>query len=474
MLTTRTIVIFSMATFSGLLLIGALFLFFFVDINGYKTKLEATASKALGVDVKVDGRMKLGFYPALRVALGEVSFRKHGVEVAFVKQVRLGLELIPLLQQAIEVHSVTLKQLRVSIERDASGDLNFDKPETVGENLALQKLTKITLSDASLVYIDKQSGAVFESNDCNLDVKQIRLSGGGYLDLMKQISFTAKLACGEARRNDFVVSDIKVLAKANKGVIDFKPISQRLFGAKGIGGIQADYSGAVPLYHIDYSLPQFQVEKFFKTQATQKVAAGLMDFSVTLSMQGESVAAIRQSAKGQVSLRGENLMVNGTDFDQAFARFESSQQFNLVDAGAFFFAGPVGLMITKGYNVANLLQESKGHSQIRTLVSDWKVEQGVAQAQDVVMATEKNRIALKGGLDFVNEQFDGVTVALVNAKGCVEVKQTIGGSFQNPEVGKPSILTSLAGPAIKLLEKGKNILPDGECAVFYAGSVRPN
>ena len=109
-----------------------------------------------------------------------------------------------------------------------------------------------------------------------------------------------------------------------------------------------------------------------------------MDFSVKLSMQGESVAAMRQSAKGQVSLRGDNLMVNGTDFDQAFARFESSQQFNLVDAGAFFFAGPVGLMITKGYNFANMLQESAGHSQIRTLVSDWKVEHGRAQALDVV------------------------------------------------------------------------------------------
>lgn len=474
MLATRKIVIFSMATFSGLLLIGALFLLFFVDINSYKTKLEATASRALGVEIKVEGRMGLGFYPALRVTLDDVHIRNQGVEVASVKQARLGLELLPLLQQAIEVQSVTLKQPRISIERDGAGNFNFDKPNASGANLALQKLTKITLSDANLVYTDKQFGDVFESSDCSLDVKQIRFSGGEHPDLMKQVSFTAKLACRETRRNDFAVSDIKVSVRANKGVIELKPVSQRLFGARGSGSIQADFSGAVPLYHVDYSLRQFQIEEFFKTQVPQKVATGLMDFSLKLSMQGESAAGIRQSAKGQVSLRGENLMVNGTNFDEAFARFESSQQFNLVDAGAFFFAGPVGLAVTKGYNFANLLQESAGHSRIRTLVSDWKVEHGVAQAQDVAMATEKNRIALQGRLDFVNQQFDDVTVALVNTKGCVEVKQTIGGSFQNPEVGKPSILTSLAGPAIKLLEKGKNILPDGECDVFYAGSVRPN
>ena len=51
------------------------------------------------------------------------------------------------------------------------------------------------------------------------------------------------------------------------------------------------------------------------------------------------------------------------------------------------------------------------------------------------------------------------------------MRQIIAGGFQNPELRKQSILTSLAGPALKLLEKGKNILPDGECDIFYAGSV---
>ena len=33
------------------------------------------------------------------------------------------------------------------------------------------------------------------------------------------------------------------------------------------------------------------------------------------------------------------------------------------------------------------------------------------------MATKENRIALKGGLDFVNRRFKGVTVALIDAQG---------------------------------------------------------
>jgi AsmA protein len=198
-----------------------------------------------------------------------------------------------------------------------------------------------------------------------------------------------------------------------------------------------------------------------------------MDFSANLSMQGKTANEMKQSAEGEVSLRGDNLTLDGSDLDREFARFESSQSFNLVDAGAFFFAGPLGLAVTKGYNFAGIFQGSEGSSTIRTLVSDWKVERGVAQARDVAMATNENRMALTGGLDLVNERFDNVIMALIDTQGCAKVRQKIRGTFQKPVVEKPSVLKSLVGPALKLLKKGRDIFPGGECEVFYAGSVAP-
>jgi hypothetical protein len=50
------------------------------------------------------------------------------------------------------------------------------------------------------------------------------------------------------------------------------------------------------------------------------------------------------------------------------------------------------------------------------------------------------------------------------------VRQRILGTFQNPVVEKPSLLQSLAGPALRLLKKGRDLL-GGQCDVFYAGSV---
>ncbi len=302
---------------------------------------------------------------------------------------------------------------------------------------------------------------------------RLQLSSRESPDRLKNLSFKAELACGKIRTKNVAASDLKFSAEGKNGVFDLKPVTMRVFGAQGSGSIQADFSDAVPRYHAGFSLPQFRIEEFLKTLAPEKVAEGAMDFSANLSMQGKTVNEMRQTMEGPISLRGKNLMLNGSDLDQEFSRFKSSQNFNLVDVGAFFFAGPVGLMVTKGYKFASIFQGSGGSSGIRTLVSDWGVERGVAQAQDVAMATNENRIALKGGLDFVKEQFNDVTIALIDAKGCAKVQQKIRGSFEKPVVEQPNILKSLAGPALGLLKRGRDILTGGECEVFYAGSVAP-
>jgi AsmA-like C-terminal region len=218
-------------------------------------------------------------------------------------------------------------------------------------------------------------------------------------------------------------------------------------------------------------LQQFRIEELLKTQSPETIAAGTMDFSMDLALQGKTAQEMKQSASGEVTLRGENLTLSGHDLDREFSRFESSQNFSLVDLGAYFFAGPVGLAVTKGYDFANLLKGSGGVSPIHTFVSQWKVENGVMHAQDVAMATDKYRMAFLGGLDIANARFVDVTLALVDDKGCAEVAQKIKGPFVKPVVEQPNIFTSIAGPAIKLLKEGRKLLPGGECNVIYTGTV---
>jgi len=457
----------------ALLVLAAAAVLVLFDANAYKPRLEASASAALGMEVKVGGRLGLGLFPGVQVTLDDVRIRNRGTDLATARQARLGIDFLPLLRGQVLFRAIALKHPTISIERDQDGRFNFERSRSAGGTLPTLTLAKVSLSDATLRYADKRSAIEYQALACSLDLRRLRLADGGGADLMKNLSFTAKLACGQIRSPDILLSDLELSASGKSRVFDLKPVTMRVFGGQGSGSIRADFAGAVPAYQVRYTLAQFQIEEFLKALSPQNAAEGLMDFSANLAMQGKTVNEIRQTAEGQISLRGENLTLQGRNLDREFARYESSQNFNLVDVGAFFLAGPVGLVVTKGYNFASIFRGSGGRSEIRTLVSDWKVEHGVAQAQDVAMATNKNRVALRGGLDFVNERFDHVTVALIDAKGCAKVRQKIRGSFHKPVVEKPNILKSLTGPALELLKKGKELLPGGECDVFYAGSVVP-
>ena len=467
------IVLFAVGGLVGLLLLVALALKLFVDVNAFKPRLEAVASGALGMEVRFGGQLEISVFPGLHVTLEDVHIGNRGADVAYAKEARLDIDLLPLLRKEIRIGKVALEDLKISIERDRDGKFNFEQPKAAAGPLPALDLAKASVSGVTLLYSDKQSGGGFEAKACSAEVHRLRLSGRKRSDTIKHLSFTAELACGKIQRNDFAVSDLKLSAGEKNGVLDLKPITMRVFGAKGSGSIQADFSAAVPHYRVRYSLPQFHVDEFFKTLSPNKTAEGAMDFSANLSMQGKTANEIRQTANGEISLRGENLTLNGRDLDQGFARFESSQSFNLVDVGAFFFAGPLGLAVTKGYDFASISKGSGGSSKIRKLVSEWKVERGVAQAQDVAMATNENRIALHGGLDFVNERYDDVTVALIDAEGCAKVRQKIRGPFRKPIVEQPSVLTSLTGPVLRLLKKGRDLFSGAKCEVFYAGSVTP-
>ncbi|MHB1144358.1 MAG: AsmA family protein [Thiobacillus sp.] len=455
----------------GLIVLAAIALFFFLDVNAYKSRIEAAASDITGMEVSIGGRLGIGFFPNPLVTLEDVHIRNRGTEIITAREARIGVDFLALLNKGVRIEKIALEHPGISIERDRNGRFNFEKSEAARRPLPDLNLSKMTFSDGTLRYVDRQSGKGFEAVACSLDASRLQLPDRDRPGIMKKLSLSAEVVCGAVRAREHAASDLKFTVAGQRGVFDIKPLTMRAYSGQGSGNLRADFTGAVPRYHLSYTLSQFHVDAFLKRLSPQNAPEGSADLSANLSMQGKTVRKMKQSMAGQVSLRGRNLILKGRDLDQEFARFESSQTFNLVDVGAFFFAGPVGLAVTKGYNFASILQGSEGRSEIRTLVSDWKVERGVALSRDVAIATNKNRVALQGGLDFVNERFDDVTVALIDDKGCIRAQQTIRGAFRNPVVENPSTLKALTGPVARLLKQVGRLFPGGECEVFYAGSV---
>ena len=123
----RKIALFAAGGLFALLVLAAVALVLFVDVNAHKPRLEAAASDALGMEVRIGGRLGIGFFPGFHVTLGDVRIRNRGLDVASAKEAILGIELLPLLRKKeVRIVKIGMKRPRISIEQDRDGKFNFE------------------------------------------------------------------------------------------------------------------------------------------------------------------------------------------------------------------------------------------------------------------------------------------------------------------------------------------------------------
>jgi len=451
----------------------------FIDLEKYKPDVEKAASEALGMDVRVEGALRVSLFPAFGISLERASVRNRGSDLVSADRVRVGLKLIPLLRQEVRIYELKFIGPRIIIERDDSGTFNFEKPaQTPPEDSVntggMPGLRRAEIFRGQLIYADKRSGSKIDMKDFDLTIRDLSPGKKGIKDFARDISFEGNFRCSELDVGGFRISDIAFPVKAKGGIFDMNPVTLRSFGKKEKGALRVDMTGDVSTVTVHYSASGYDLGRFSENVLQRKYMGGDAGISLNLSAQGKSPAAMKRSLHGDVSLKGEDLQLYSYDLDSLLSKIEESQNFSLIDAGAFLFAGPFGTALTKGYDFAGVYKESRGGmGSIKKLVSAWRIKNGVAEAEDVALSTKKNRIALKGRVDIVNERFDDITMAALDRKGCVRFSQKISGPFKDPHIEKVSMLRSIAGPALSFFEKTKRFLTGGKCEVFYAGSVGP-
>jgi uncharacterized protein involved in outer membrane biogenesis len=454
----------------GLLTIGAAVAVISWGRNS-KAQVQAAASGALGMQVTIGGELKVRVFPGFVMTLQDVRIRNQGSEMAAAKEARLGIELLPLLlHRRIRIPEIVLTHVTLALEQGRDGKFNFEVPSSAGSSRPEVDPTDVALADVSLVYTDKQNGNEWRAESCDMPSGRWQISAAKTADLINSLAITGAASCKQIQTRKLALSDVKFKLDAKQGLFEFRDISMRAYDGRGSGDVHANFTGHVPTYRVHYVLASFRIEEFWKNFSQKKIGAGLMNFSTDLTLSGYTVRELTASSVGEASLRGSNLTLATGDLDGELSRYESTQKFSLIDVGAFLVAGPLGVAVTKGYDFARVLDSTGGSSEIPSLTSEWRIEHGVAFAKDVAMTTTKNRIALKGALDFVNDRFQDVTVALVNKQGCVRVQQTARGPFSQPDVEKPNVLVSTAGPVRTLFKRAKHLL-GGHCTVFYAGSL---
>lgn len=448
---------------------------FRLNINALAPRIEAAVSTALGMDVRIKGKMGITLFPGFSLWMENVNVRNKGLDVAKIEKMRIGLKLIPLARFKIEIIQVGLIKPVFTIVRSTHGMFSLEKPvRTSGEEILA--VNKIFISQGILVYIDETSGEKIEVGDLDLSIKNLFFSGTNSVEPFKNITFTGDIRCKTLKIYDLTLMNLEMSVAGDKGIFDINPVDMNIAGGTGSGSIHVDVTGPSPQYKLICKLNRVRIEELLDLYALNKIPRktieGPIDFSADLTAVGKSANAVKRSLAGDLSLSGQDLMLYNIDIDALIMKYERSQNLNLVDVGAFFLAGPFGPVLTKSYNFTSLYEESQGGKGIiRKIVSDWEVKNGIAQARDVALSSKKQRIAMQGGLNFISERFVDVTIAALDKRGCAVYSEKVHGPFRNPQIEKENIFKSIAGSVMNPLKEGWKFLQGEGCTVFYTGSV---
>ncbi len=173
----------------GLISIGAILGVFIVVIalffatfnpNDYKPLIVKLVQEKKQRTLKLDGDIKLTFFPRIGADLGKVSLSEHKGEEEFaaVDGVRVSLALLPLQKRRLVVDRIMIDGLRANLVRFPDGTSNIDdllKKEEKFEQFKFD-IEGVTVTNAALTLDDRMGGRKLALSD--LRVKTGRIATG--------------------------------------------------------------------------------------------------------------------------------------------------------------------------------------------------------------------------------------------------------------------------------------------------------
>lgn len=458
-----------------LILLGR-FLIFSFSLNSLKPAIESELAEITGMKTTIQGNIHASLLPSFAVVVKDISLSKGEELQIRVEKLELEFPLSFFYSSGFKVKALRIRRPEVSmLVKSVDSSIEVTDASSRKEQLAVADrldweidLADVKIYNGSFTYYNENNRDTFLFKGISLNSDVLQARGNTDTLILKDFMASGLLRVKNARINTLRLENIMLDVNLDKSVLTVSHQSDGYNGEHNSGHLAIDFSGDEPSYSIRQDIQKFRMERLLARFDKNPLMKGEMDFSLSLDFYGKNTSNRWLTSKGEILLKGKNLCLYGIDIDMLAKKYARSQKFSLVDIGAFFLAGPVGIAITKGGEYAILFASNKGDStEINEFVSVWKVKAGEMYAEDVAFSTARNRIALKGSLNIWQKKFIGLDIALINDNGCAVFHQRLSGSFYDPEISDMKVVKTLLGPV-------KNVFTGKKCKkVFYEGSVLP-
>jgi AsmA protein len=157
--------------------------------NDYKTQIIKLVKDKQQRNLKLNGDIKLVFFPSIGANIGKVSLSEFqsDEEFIYIDSARVSLALLPLLSRRVVVDEVSISGLKAALVKFKNGKLNIDdllsKNETNQEKTPLEfDIATVHVEDSELTYLDETTAAQYVLKGFNLNTARIANGVPGKID----------------------------------------------------------------------------------------------------------------------------------------------------------------------------------------------------------------------------------------------------------------------------------------------------
>lgn len=163
----------------GLVVLAAILVVLFVDLNSFKPQIEKAVQEQTGRTLQIEGDIGWSLYPVLGIELGQTTLSNApgfgDQPMASIQQVSVGVSLLPLLKGNLNISELVLKRPQIMLARNGDGTTNWDdliqqqeaaqaqeEPQPEQQDGAGQPLQiaieGVSLTDADILWRDDMNG----------------------------------------------------------------------------------------------------------------------------------------------------------------------------------------------------------------------------------------------------------------------------------------------------------------------------